>query len=40
MRPRHIVSLLVIEIVIQKHRREERKIERAAGFELLDNLPR
>lgn len=38
--PRHIVSPLVIEIVIQKHRREETKVKGSPGFEMLDDLPR
>ena len=38
--PRHIVSPLVIEIVIQKHGREETKIKGPTGFKLLDDLPR
>lgn len=38
--PRQIVSPLVIEIVIQKYGREETKIQGAAGFELVNDLPR
>lgn len=37
--PRHIVFPPIIEIVIQKHRREQTKINGTTGFKLLNDLP-
>src|SRR5579864_8247633 len=39
-KPRHIVSPLVLEVVIQKDRWKQAKIERGTRSEPLDDLPR
>jgi hypothetical protein len=38
-KPRHIVSPLVVEVVIQKDRWKQAKIERGTRSEPLDDLP-